>query len=46
LAVAKIVVHYHCASKHQTVVPALREALFRWFGAPLDTTVSVAGRLS
>jgi hypothetical protein len=29
-----------------TGVPALREALFRWFGAPLDTTVPVTGRLS
>lgn len=28
------------------VVPALREALFCWFGAPLDATVPVAGRLS
>jgi 2-polyprenyl-6-methoxyphenol hydroxylase-like FAD-dependent oxidoreductase len=27
-------------------VPALREALLCWFGAPLDTTVPVAGRLS
>jgi hypothetical protein len=27
-------------------VPALREALSRWFGAPLDTTVPAIGRLS
>lgn len=26
--------------------PTLREALFHWFGAPLDTAVPVAGRLS
>jgi len=26
-----------------TVVPTLREALFRWFGAPLDATVQVTG---
>jgi hypothetical protein len=27
-------------------VPALREALSRWFGAPLDTTAPAIGRLS
>jgi hypothetical protein len=27
-------------------VPALQGALFRWFGAPLDTTVPAIGRLS
>ena len=28
-----------------SVVPALREALSRWFGAPLDTRVPATGRL-